>query len=76
MSDGLEIGPDGLHHAPMPNLQVPPRLPATCECGRDMDGGLVNADGAELLLAICVYCFRDAVRGGLSVGRIPPSGMA
>ena len=37
-----------------------------------MDGGLVIADGAEMLLAICVYCFRDAVRGGLSVGRIPP----
>ena len=53
-----------------------PSLPEKCECGRDRDGGLVIYDAEELLLAICVYCFRDAVRGGLSVGRIPPSGMA
>ena len=54
--------------APLPNL------PAKCECGRDRDGGLVITDGQEVLLAICVYCFRDAVRGGLSQ-RIPPPGM-
>lgn len=76
MSNKLGESPDdGWEFIEMPYLQAPPQLPAKCECGRDRDGGLVITDGEEVLLAICVYCFRDAVRGGLSQ-RIPPPGMA